>query len=199
MTTVIMIASSTHVRRKVVAYTNAKYLEYFGTVPGETTLYIYAEKEGKIVGSAGLDFSNKNGKMPLESLYTINRELVPLPLDSSNGVQICRLIADDPKVSSLPLVYASCMYSMRLGKVYGWLNHVDTVHRMFVQKGLEFISIPDAELIIENIPEGDRPFYIKPPYAKCYIMPLKAASVALLPRMEILLRNKTIAFSSDFS
>ena len=198
-TTSIHLAITPRDRRAVIEYTERKYLSQFGSTPGETKLYIYAEKEGQIVASAGLDFAQSNGKMPLEHLYTIDRGSIPLPLDNKNGVQICRLIADDPIVSSLPLVYASSVYAMRLGKSYAWLNHSDPVHRVFTRKGMSFVAIPDAELILENVSEGDLPFYTNPPFARCYIMPLQPAAAVLLPKVKELVETGIISFSSDFS
>jgi hypothetical protein len=198
MNTTIMLVKTSHERKAAITYTSQKYLEHFGTTPEEAKLYICARRGGVIIGSVGLDFERGNGKMPLEHIYRIDRALIPLPLTSSNGVQICRLIADDPLISSLPLIYASAMYGMRLGKSYAWLNHSDAVHRVFTRKGIEFVSIPEAELMLECVPKGDIPFYSTPPYAKCYIMPLYASAQVLRPKVIDLVMNNSVVFTSDF-
>jgi len=193
MESIISIVQTADGEKEAMTYIAKKYMEYFGTSPGKSDIYLTAENNKKIIGTIALDFADASGMMPLEKIYTINRNKIPLPLTTENGAQFGRWISDNAAVS-LALVYAAVRYSIKIGKDYGWLAHSDAVHRILTRQNVAFYLIQNADLILENVPEGDRLFYTTPPYAKCYIMRLDQAQCALEPKIKGYLDSQRIVF-----
>jgi len=166
----IAVARTSEDRRAVIEYVEKRYFKYFNTIPSESEIYLYASTDTTVTGAIALDFENSSGRMPLESIYRLDRLRIPLPLNTSNGAQFGKWNADTTDVS-LPLLYAACLYAIKQRKTYGWLNHSLAVHRVLTRKGIYFLPI-DAVLCLENVRTNDRAFYEKNPDVQCYIMEL---------------------------
>jgi hypothetical protein len=180
-TIVISLARKSAHRDAAIAYVAHTYFERFGTIPLESLHYLTAYVDSTIVGAIGLDFKDANEMLPLEAIYIIDRTSIPFPVTSSNSAQFGRWSAKASNIS-MPLLYAASMYAVKNNRLYGWLNHTESIHRILTRKGIVFTRI-DARLVLENVRAEDRLFYTNNCDVQCYIMELYQVVYALKQKM----------------
>lgn len=184
-------------RSRVLGYVQKKYGELFGTTPPGSDVYILVVREGAIEGVVALDFPDISGKLPMETMYRLDRAKIGLPVDGRNSAQVGRWIAENNNVS-LPLAYASSVYAISLGKKYGWVNHTDAVHRVLTRQGIVFYDMPDATLDMEKVPACDLPFYAGKDCPKPYIMEFAQVVSVLENKRDTFSANGVVFHESIF-
>ncbi len=179
----IGLVSDTVEHAAAFSYIKEVYLDRFGTVPHESTIYIIAKKEGLIDGVVALDFANASGELPLEYLYKVHKSKVPPRyIDRSNSVQFGRWIARDSKVA-LALVYGAAVLGKKQGKESVWFVQKKAANKILNRYGVITRHIP-ATLQKKNIPPGDARYYLGKETPQCYVSSLEQMRLKLMNQVQ---------------
>jgi hypothetical protein len=176
----IRVAESKDEREATIQRVKEKYLEYYGTTPSVSDLYIAAWQGDTLVGTIGMDFLRDDGTLPIHHLYEFNFDQFPKGSDLSTSVQVGRWTSSN-KLISLPLVCATALYGLRRGKEYAWIEQTPPSHQALQRGGITFHDMTQATLLVEKIPQEDIPYYQKEPRPQCYIMDFMQIRKAVEP------------------
>lgn len=179
---VVTLAEEEREKSEALAFINKKYLKKFGTTPQASHLVFVARCGGQIVGTIGLDYCDKDGLLYLEKIHQFDHRSAPFPVIRNKVAQFGRWISDVPDISSA-LLYAATVCAKHQGKIYGWCEHTDVVHKIASRFNIVFYPVPGTKLILENVPDADRAFYEKAPQPKLYITFLPQVQEALEQRV----------------
>lgn len=191
---VIQLAKTPIAKKEAKEFVDQEYLNLFKALPPLAQFYFVAKHNGKIVGTMSLDFSLENDSLWMEKIYRFDPATAPLPVIKEKIVQYGRWIAKVPGVSEM-LTYSATVYAEKQGRIYGWCEHNDKVHRIAQRFGIIFYPVPGAILILENMPPETRAYYTTPPLMKFYMVSVPQIREALQPKVEILKESGKIVFA----
>ncbi len=164
------------------------YRALFGTTPARSDEYIVAYRNDRIVGVVALDFAKSNGKILIEDLYDIHSSTLPATVTAKSSIQVGRWIASDEHVS-MSLAYASALRALYHGKLHGWVNHTDAVHKVLTKKGIKFHALANNGINLAKVRDEDLAFYTKHTSTKPYIMNFYQIIEALHDKLELYREN----------
>ena len=181
-------------RRAAQDFINQKYTELFQATPPEAQHYFVAKKNDKILGTFSLDFCLEGEQIWLEQIYRFNHAVAPLPVERNKIVQYGRWITSIPGISE-SLIYAASVFAEKHDRLYGWCEHNDKVHKVAERLGIVFYPVPDAELLLENMPPATRDYYLRPPTMKLYMVDSAQIRRALETKINVLMEAGEICFT----
>lgn len=187
----IGLAHSTQERKEALEFVDRKYLEIFDTTPPPAQILFVATQETKIVGTMGIDFGNEEKLLRLERIYQFNPSVAPFPVIRNLIIEYGRWIVTVPGISGA-LIYVATVHALSKGRVYGWCEHTDDVHRAAARFSINFHDVPEAKFVLEEVEEKNRIFYADSPPLKFYMMLLSQIKDALEPKIQHVVKRKRI-------
>jgi hypothetical protein len=175
-------------REAVSLFVKARYRKEYGTEPGDPDVYVMAKQLDAIIGAAGVDFHNAEGKLPIECLYDFNEHAVS-HLTNANCVQFGRWSAKEKSDISMPLVYAVALHAYNLKKSFAFIEQKKSAQKILQRSRILCKDVPYRAFYLHKVGESDRKFYVEnnpQPYLLDLAQVLEAlAPVGILPHVQI--------------
>src|SRR5579872_6308699 len=147
----IEIASNEEDYRNAVRLIESVIRRWYGCLPPEPPKTIVVAKHGsEVIGTSALEFSNGEEPLSIESIYEFDRARTPWPFDRPRIVQFGRWAATMKDISGV-LIYASTVFALNHGKIWGVSEVKDRIAERFSELGVELRFITPAKLLLERI------------------------------------------------
>jgi len=193
---IIGLAKSEIEKREAEVFVNRKYLELFKTLPPTAQYYFVAKHNEEIIGTLSLDFCLETDQIWLEKIYQFDHATAPLPVLRDKIAQYGRWITAMSGISGISegLLYSATVYAEKHGRLYGWCEQKDKSYRVAKRLGIIFYPVPNAKLLLENMPPETQVYYSTPPPMKLFMASLPQARKALEPRVRVLMECGQVSF-----
>lgn len=134
-----------------------------GSSPPPPPQFLFgAYRDGKVVGTIGLEFGTEEKPLPLESHWEIERTKTPLPFVEEAMVEIGRWMAERPGVSTA-LFFAATLFALSRGKQYCLAEMKPKIAEHSTGLGFIMLPVQGAKILIDQISESGRPYYLDNP------------------------------------
>ena len=193
---IIGLAESETAKREAWTFVEQKYLEIFKAAPPHAQYYFVAKQNNKIVGTLSVDFCLESEKIWLEKIYEFDEKSAPFPVLRDKIIQYGRWLTSVSGISE-SLIYAATCHAERHGRLYGWCEHNDKVHRVAERLGIAFRPVSGAKIIFKNMPSETQAYYKTPPLMKLYMVSVSQIREVLESRVQSLVDSGQISFA-DF-
>lgn len=173
-------------------------LERHGCLPPPPPQVLFVAKDGdEVVGTIALDFREEERFFPLEEIYSFATPLFPRRFRRREVAQFGRWMSSRPGVSAA-LGHIAALYAVGRGKIYGWFEAKEPVAARIANLGVVLGKISGACLILQNIPEGGRNYYIAAPVPELYTIELAQVRDSLGQKAAPFIVDGQIVLDTEF-
>jgi len=149
--------------------------------PPEALLAAY--RRGEVVGTIGVDFTAVDtGELSLERIWSFDPANAPLPFNRQEIAQYGRWFTVEQDVS-LMLVYGATIFARTHGKRSVLAEMKPGAARVLERVGIAMLPIQNAQLVLENIEESGRFYYVNGPPPQLCMADLSGVEDAALQRI----------------
>ncbi len=165
-------------REKALSFLQGMIKKWYNCAPLYLPkLVIVAKRGSEIVGTSGIEFIDGRKKFSLEVIYEFDWEKTSFPYPRSLFVECGRWAATIPDISGA-LLYASAVYALKHGKIYGIGEAKGRVVTRFKELGLD-LHFLDAKLLLEKISPASRNYYVVEPIPQVCMFSVEQEEAAL--------------------
>jgi hypothetical protein len=177
----IYLAIGLQEKNRAWQFVREQSLSNYNCEPGteQPELLFAAERDGKIVGTVGLDFYEPGKRIELEDHFDFHQENFLWPACPENLALYSSWRASCSHVAPL-LVYASAKYALDHGKFYALCELKKGVIKRLERLNIEVRPVPGSRLSLEHISPEKQEYYKTDPPQLCLISFCQMCS-ALLP------------------
>ncbi len=194
----VALAKDPALIQNALLFINAIALEAHNASPPPPPKILFTATNGSIVGTIALDIGDESQQLPLEEIYQFITSPFSSEFQRKDVAQYGRWMCPGIPRISIALAYIATLYALHIGKTYGWFEAKPFIANRLSSIGMQLEEIPDATLLLRNVPEAGRSYYTEQPAPRIYRMRLEQFASALAGQVARMIEENILLLDTSF-